>query len=321
MRQASTASNLGLPLVYSYFFAVSCLFAPPTILCLQFGMDSDVVFWIGRWSLLALLVPIFIVVMFSVHIFMVSRGTPRRRIFLWTVAVPAIFFCIMGGLFMNRGTYLYGQLKSNDCSGGGFLPEKVDLQTAYNEAHAIYGACINRLYNDNGQQTLPFRPTLWGCEEWGTWQMGQEGHDEPERDRSDRSGRESTPSEDSSGDRNRGDRRREGDIDRDFRGGRRAARGVPEVNDDHLVQRQMGYLASVESNHVCGGWCEPGPMLWTSYSEVGRGGGKCTPYVAHKFLSVSHQGFVILCLELLTVVVAAVYYLQSSKTLSELGYQ
>merc|ERR1719223_415914 len=97
-------------------------------------MDSDVVFWVGRWSLLAILVPIWIVAMFIIHIFMVQRNTPRKHLLLWTVALPAIFFCIMGGVFMNRGNYLYGQLKSSDCSGGGFLPEKEHLQNAYDEA-------------------------------------------------------------------------------------------------------------------------------------------------------------------------------------------
>lgn len=317
MGQRLTDNTWGRTLVYSYFFAIFCLFAPPTILCLQFGVDADVVFWIGRWSLLALLVPIFIFVMFIVHLLMIARGTPHKRIFLWTVAVPAVFFCVMGGIFMNRGNYLYGQLKSNDCSGGGFLPEKMNLQTAYDEAQAIYGACVNRLYNDNRRQSLPFRPTLWGCEEWGSWQTGQDG---PSNGRQVGDYGSDMNSERSEEDRSQTRRRRytSGDDSAvDFR----AARQTPEAeSDDGAVQRQMGYLASVESDHVCGGWCKPGPMLWTSYSEVGRAGGKCSSYVAQKFLIVSHQGTVILFVELLTVILAAVYYMQSSKTFSELGY-
>lgn len=301
-----TESDWSRALVFSYTLALLGCCGAATVLCLQLGMDPDVVFWIGRWGLLALLVPVFILAMFVLHLIMLGRGVPNRRVFIWAIVAPSVFFCIMGGVFMQQGSYLYGQLKSNDCSGSGYLPEKKKLQDAYDSALSVYGACVTRLYRENGQEPLESRPTLFGCDEWDNL------HDEL-----DLNGRETDSGWPG--------------VYKGRAAGNYGHRGPEErftVQTPSDMRQEWGlrwsYLASVEADHVCSGWCESGGMLWTSY-EPGPGGprvgGRCSSYVAQKFLTVSHLGRVILFVQLLTVIITFVYYIRLGNALIKLGYK
>merc|ERR1719276_33412 len=75
---------------------------------------------------------------------MILTGNLSRRFFVFVVVLPAVFFCLLGGYYMSQGSYLYGQLKSDDCSGGGFLPQKRELQEAYDAALKLYSGCMIR---------------------------------------------------------------------------------------------------------------------------------------------------------------------------------
>ncbi|CAK0869627.1 unnamed protein product [Prorocentrum cordatum] len=58
--------------------------------------------------------------------------------------------------------------------------------------------------------------------------------------------------------------------------------------------REWDYLAQVEANHFCGGFCEPGPSLFVDYDLSGRQGGKCAPLVGLKFGVVQYQAQLVL---------------------------
>mmetsp|Transcript_100893 Transcript_100893/g.260773 ORF Transcript_100893/g.260773 Transcript_100893/m.260773 type:complete len:313 (+) Transcript_100893:75-1013(+) len=70
---------------------------------------------------------------------------------------------------------------------------------------------------------------------------------------------------------------------------------------NHQWEREFQYLASVEANHICGGFCTAGPMLWSDYDRVGRQGGKCAPMVGLKMRRVSHQGLMLLVVSLVGI--------------------
>merc|ERR1719321_1517935 len=68
---------------------------------------------------------------------------------------------------MNRGEYMYGQIKSDECHGRSDVAyEKERLQEAYMEAYYILQNCTARLKEANGGAQLSWTPTLQGCEEW-----------------------------------------------------------------------------------------------------------------------------------------------------------
>merc|ERR1719238_2427784 len=110
--------------------------AAPTIVCIQLGTDVDSSFWIGRWGLLAIFVPIFLLGQHFYHLWMLQDRRRRRRyLFIIVPIVPAVLFMILGGTYMSLARHLYGQLKSDECSDTGPVPAKFWMQAAYDEAH------------------------------------------------------------------------------------------------------------------------------------------------------------------------------------------
>mmetsp|Transcript_50746 Transcript_50746/g.134083 ORF Transcript_50746/g.134083 Transcript_50746/m.134083 type:complete len:325 (-) Transcript_50746:42-1016(-) len=63
-------------------------------------------------------------------------------------------------------------------------------------------------------------------------------------------------------------------------------------------RKEFEYLASVEANHVCGGFCQPGPMLWNDYDVIGKQGTRCSPMVGNKFQIIARQGLQLLVISL-----------------------
>merc|ERR1712232_819589 len=68
-------------------------------------------------------------------------------------------------------------------------------------------------------------------------------------------------------------------------------------------QREFPYLADTEANHACGGFCEPGPPLWTDDDlSYGREGTRCTRVVSVKLKHIVREGtklFAISCIMIL----------------------
>ncbi|CAK0869625.1 unnamed protein product [Prorocentrum cordatum] len=85
--------------------------------------------------------------------------------------------------------------------------------------------------------------------------------------------------------------------------------------------REWDYLAQVEANHFCGGFCEPGPSLFVDYDLSGRQGGKCAPLVGLKFGVVQYQAQLVLWTSVISLVlVIAVLFPLAMPHLKELGY-
>lgn len=67
---------------------------------------------------------------------------------------------------------------------------------------------------------------------------------------------------------------------------------------DQSFHSEFEYLATVEANHVCGGFCSAGPMLWNDYDVIGKQGGRCAPMVGNKFKVIRRQGEQLLVISL-----------------------
>merc|ERR1712216_740458 len=89
----------------------------------------------------------------------------------------------------------------------------------------------------------------------------------------------------------------------------------------HAYSSEWKYLASVERNQLCGGFCEPGPMLWTSIEETGRQGGKCAPYVAIKMLVIAHEGGVVMMMGFIILVIAFLLYFALGRWMKRIGFK
>merc|ERR1719277_194249 len=97
---------------------------------------------------------------------MVVKGKAKKSLLYFVVIATSACLMITGGTCMSKSRYLYGQLKSEDCSGTGGMTDKFFLQEAYVQAHKLYDDCYARLFKANGNMPLPRRPILQNCEEW-----------------------------------------------------------------------------------------------------------------------------------------------------------
>jgi len=270
-------------IAYMFTLTAFTILAPPTIISIQLGMDVDARFWIGGWGLMAVFVPIFLFAQHFYHLWMLGDKTRRRRyIFIIVPVVPAVLFMIIGGTYMTFARSLYGQLKSDDCTASSPMPAKFWMQGAYDEAHQAYDQCITRLTAENQGQPLRRHPNLQSCSEWEDLQLGVKGV---------------VP----------------------WKGYKTAPGTLRQHNpsNDHRWQ----YLADVEANHLCGGFCSQGPSLFVSYAHTGRQGGSCAQFVAFRFLSINHWGIVIFAIGLMVLVLSIPAYIFSRSFLTNMGYK
>jgi len=275
--------NIRQFIAYMFTLTAFTVLAAPTIISIQLGMDVDASFWIGRWGLLAIAVPIFLLGQHFYHLWMLSNVNYRRRyIFIVVPILPAVLFMIIGGTYMSFARHLYGQLKSEDCSASSPIPAKFWMQQAYDEAHGAYDTCIKRLETENMGEPLRRHPNLQSCMEWEDLMADKSGV---------------VP----------------------WKGYKVSPGTLRQHNPSN--EHRWQYLANVEVNHLCGGFCTPGPALFVSYDATGRQGGSCSQFVAFRFLSIMHWGIVVFSLGLLVFVLSIPAYISSRSLLTNMGYK
>jgi len=285
---------------YMFTIAVCCTYMAPVMIAMHLGWDKDVEYWIGATGLWAGLLPIFFVCAYFYNLRELPKGAPSIFCLLLVTLVPCVFFAVLGGMYRTSATYLYGQLKSEDCVGGGFFDQKPRLQESYDMAQTIYSKCVHRILEENDFQPLPRRPTLWDCEEYTNIHDGKAGASgemvkllweyfptvmEAEQEEAERvlEPWQGYPLKDA-----------------------RTTTQAPETYARLQTTRvDWDYLAWVEVNHLCAGVCSPGPMLWTSFDRAGRDEpGKCAPYLALKFLVVEFNATIIMMTPLIMLLLA-----------------
>mmetsp|Transcript_41204 Transcript_41204/g.113662 ORF Transcript_41204/g.113662 Transcript_41204/m.113662 type:complete len:319 (+) Transcript_41204:153-1109(+) len=248
---------------YAFTFSLISAFCAPFVLSTQLGADPDVAFWIGRGAFFALLLPPFFVAQHVVHMALLRRGRPKKMLLMASFLLPAVGLCVVGGTHMSKARYLHVQLTSEDCSGAGGLVEKSMLEVAFGHAQEVYDHCSKRLVKENDGVQLQQRMVLQACEEWT--------HNKGFLDTMKNAAQNKT--NDDKRRNSLGSPAKGSDL-RPFRPG-----------SDYLYS----YLANVEMNHHCGGFCTPGPMLWFDSNAAVRPLDTCAPLVGLKFSTVERQ--------------------------------
>lgn len=160
--------DLRRTLALIFTFTVFCAYAPPTVIAMQMAVDPDVGFWVGRLAWGTLCVPILLIAQHMVH--ETYLADPRLlKAMMFTVAlIPAIWFCVVGGLYMNEADYVSGEMRVSDCGG---MDAKANLQEAYGEATTLKNTCLQRKIKENANQPIHYDITLPMCDEY-KWALG-----------------------------------------------------------------------------------------------------------------------------------------------------
>jgi hypothetical protein len=270
-------------LAYVFTLCAFAVFAAPVVISISLASDHDVSFWIGRWGYLALFVPIFLFAQHFYHLWMLrDQNKLTRYLFILTPILPSVLFMIIGGTYMSYGRFLYGQLKSDDCSLQGALPVKLELQDAYDVAHDAWERCIARKTAENMHLPLRIAPILQSCGEWQNLTKNDE------------------------------------EVSRAWKGHKYQKNSMRTADSSNLPRWQ--YLANAEANHMCSGFCNRGPPLWTQEQKLGRDSAACALAVSFRFLSVVHYGLMVFAIGAIIFVITFPLYFASKGFLAGLGY-
>lgn len=158
--------NLALCFTLFVFLA----YAGPTVIMVQIAFDPDVAYWLGRVGTLTVLLPILFLVQHGIHESRITNPRSMRFVMFWTAIIPAVWFCAMGGVYMNEADYTYDMIRGNSCDN-----EKGELQEAYNKALSLQAVCVDRMIKENGGKPLPdlFVPVITLCTEYQDINKGE----------------------------------------------------------------------------------------------------------------------------------------------------
>lgn len=268
-------------LAYMFTLVAFVIFSGPIVVSITLATDNDVAYWIGTYGYFAILVPVFLFGQHVYHLWMLRNHRLTRYVFLLTPLLPAALFMFIGGTYMSRGKYLYGQLKSDDCHASSSVPEKHWLQVAYEEARDGWEKCVERKKLDNRGVPLRRIPTLQSCSEWDAM------------------------------------------VDNvttivPWKGYRLASNSMRVRDPSNLPRWQ--YLANSEINHMCSGFCEGGPALWTISQKLGSEGSGCAEIVAFRFVSVMQYGLMVFTIGAIVFLLTFPIYFSAKSFLAGLGY-
>jgi len=324
----NAASTLEDPrkLVYLVTLSTLCLFAAPTVMAWHMGRDPDATYWFGssywfgNFGLYAGWVPIYILVVHFLHLSYLARDGRGRVMVLLAGLVPAIALLLIGLGYMWEARPYSIQLFSQDCDHPRLPWCAVGLQEAYEEARVSYDKCAKRLLKKHGEpaglEVLPRRPILQNCEEWVDqactseerrtfvewlfgWHMETtcEGKENwvPWRTYTLWPGRTNS-------------------IWRPLETSKKDAEQSMKITN-------WWYLASMEANHDCSGFCAGAPPLWTSQPAEIAGTQRCAPIVAGKLNQLRRQGAVIFVASLAGLLVFGFMYVAAEPMFRVAGYQ
>lgn len=268
---AKTGHGAGLPLYggdtshaarqsFAYIFTATMLsiYSGPVILALQLGADPDVAYWIGRYGQLAAFVPLWFVMMHMVM--MTQLAGEEKKVRKNILMWTAILPAII--LAFSGGLYMsssrWWSLRLTNEDCG---PSGNSQGKA--ELQEAYEVALD-MYKECRQNMLEANG---GVEP--RWRPTLQSCSEWAR---------LSP------------------VDEESKAWKAYSRKAEKA--DKNFHTQFEYLASVEANHVCGGFCQPGPMLWNDYDVIGKQGSRCAPMLGTKFQVTHRQGLQLLVISL-----------------------
>lgn len=155
---------------FAYAVSTGLLMAnvAPVAILVQLAMDADVVFWIGRCGLLALVVIPYLVMYYCGFTYKIYQGRSSGRIaLLIAMVMPPLLLALLAAPYVISSWYVRTRLSSQDCGQGDWgLSDRGCLQEAYEDARFMYDTCQQRLLEENGGLALPQRALLQTCSEW-----------------------------------------------------------------------------------------------------------------------------------------------------------
>lgn len=120
----------------STFTGACCaVFLFPFTTTLHLAADPNVVYWLGYYPWVVLLVPALIA---GVHIYHVWKQQAIRPLIMAAMIVPCVLFFLVGGCLLFQATHIIDGLVTSDCTS--FRAVRA-TQLAYNDAAAVLADC------------------------------------------------------------------------------------------------------------------------------------------------------------------------------------
>jgi len=120
----------------AFTFICFVAFGPPTVQAVLLAEDPNVKYFIGRYGLVVLAVPVLLVICHLLHL---RAGRPRRVIVLVSTISPCILFIIVGNTHAVVAGDLASRLYSTDCTT---FDVKRELNKEWLAAESAYKECL-----------------------------------------------------------------------------------------------------------------------------------------------------------------------------------
>uniref|UniRef100_A0A0G4GHQ7 Tetraspanin n=1 Tax=Chromera velia CCMP2878 TaxID=1169474 RepID=A0A0G4GHQ7_9ALVE len=136
---------MNTPIASLFTAACFAIFLQPLVGSINFVIDHNARYWIGRWPLLVIYLPVLYIVTFFVHL--IRKGKPSRIFIILSIVLSCVTFVAVGVSVYVRTTALAGVMDSTSCPNSGLTSP---LESVKIEATKLYACCLKK----NGDLSL-----------------------------------------------------------------------------------------------------------------------------------------------------------------------
>lgn len=124
--------------LFPFLFSFCCfvLFLVPIWLMVHLGHDPNVVYWVGHWCEVALVVPL---PFFAAFFIQDALKRAHKPTILACLLLPSATLLVLGNMLVNTSSNRADQLRSMDCDT---FPKKRSLQRSWEAAQRLYVGCL-----------------------------------------------------------------------------------------------------------------------------------------------------------------------------------
>lgn len=135
-----TSSGKGIDLEglfpFLFSFCGFLIFLDPVWLMVHLSHDPNIMYWVGHWCELALLLPL---PFFAAFFIQARMGRPHKTTVLLSLLAPAVALLVLGDILTTVSSNRADQLRSTDCDT---FAEKRALERSWQAAHRLYMNCL-----------------------------------------------------------------------------------------------------------------------------------------------------------------------------------